>query len=70
MSGPQDAIGRVDQHDPARLNAVADAVMDVLGFVTLSQRYAIAVLALEALENPVPPLDPPGIDDHEERAHG
>lgn len=45
-----DAMGRISHHEPARLNAVAHAVTDVLGFTTFSRRYAIAVLALEALD--------------------
>jgi hypothetical protein len=43
------AMNRISQHDPARLNAVAHAVTDVLGFTVFSRRYAIAVLVLEAL---------------------
>jgi len=43
-------MGRIAQHDPARLNAVAGAVSEVLGFTLLSRRYSIAILALEALD--------------------
>ena len=44
------AFARVKDHDAARLNAVARAVTRVQGFTLLSTRYAIAVLALEALD--------------------
>lgn len=45
----REAMGRVAQHDPERLNIVAHAVTDVLGFTVFSRRYAIAVLVLERL---------------------
>lgn len=48
------AFGRTGNHDPERLNAIANAVTQVLGFTVLSKRYAIAVMALEALEQATP----------------
>ena len=51
------AFARVGEHDADRLNAVAGAVTRVQGFTLLSTRYAIAVLALEALDaKPTPTL--------------
>lgn len=42
-------MGRIAVHDATRLNAVAEAVIKVQGYAPLSERYSIAILALEAL---------------------
>ena len=52
------AIQRIANHDPAKLNAIAGAVTTVLGFKRFSDRYAIAVLALEALETATDVTEP------------
>lgn len=45
------AFDRLGSVDPEEANAVAHAVTDVLGFVPLDERYAVAVLALESLHS-------------------
>lgn len=46
-----EAYRRIEEWPASRLNAVAGAVVDVIGFTPLDVRYAIAVRALECLRD-------------------
>jgi hypothetical protein len=46
----RDAMSRISQYDPDRLNEISGIVQDVTGYSPFSHRYAIAVLVLDWME--------------------